>query len=149
MSTIDLPILVGVYEDEEQAKSVVFKLHDAGFHDDQIGVLIHRGGLMIPRIHEDLINIGVSEEEASIYERAFEDGNIIVLVKHRGRLQEAFTSLYRIVLTDISVKKQSIDQLEDSQNSSPNTTTNDLQSQYNDESTLWKLLKDAGLDHLI
>lgn len=141
--------MVGVYEDEEQAKNIVIKLQDAGFNEEQIGVLIHKGGLMTPRIREELVTIGITDEEATIYERAFEDGSILVLVRHNGRLLEAFTSLYNIVLTDITVTNESADVHKDAPNSSLKTNGIEFQSQNKDEFKLWKLLKDAGFDHLL
>ena len=140
--TNEYPVMVGVYPYEAQAKSAITKLENAGFGDNQIGMVMRKGDLMPNHILDDLLNIGVREEEASLYANEFESGHIIVLVRHDGRLQEAFNCLYSLVITDMSITKEPEDRVEASQDASSISSSDEIAG-------LWKLLKDAGLDHLL
>lgn len=140
--TNEYPVMVGVYPYEAQAKSAISKLENAGFGDNQIGMVMRKGDLMPNHILDDLLNIGVREEEASLYANEFEAGRIIVLVRPDGRLQEAFNCLYSVVIADVSVTIEPEDRVEASQDASAIASDEEIAG-------LWKLLKDAGLDHLL
>src|SRR5947209_3619952 len=92
--TNEYPVIVGVYPYEAQAKSAITKLENAGFCDSQIGMVMRKGDLIPNHILDDLLNIGMREEEANLYANECDAGHIIVLVRHEGRLQEAFNCLY-------------------------------------------------------
>lgn len=139
MSTLEIPILIGVYEDEEQARDALEKLKRAGFSDQQIGMVMRKGALMPRPIFEDLVQLGIPEADAAIYEREYRAGRIIVMVRHEGRLQEAFKSLYNLTITRLSVNAQSEQEAQQQA---------ERERAAEDES-LWRLLNEAGLDHLL
>ncbi len=136
MSLAEFPILVASYEDEDVVKRALQKLQQAGFNDEQIGMLMRNGRLMPVHIHDALVNIGVPEEEADIYEREFQCGHIILLVRHDGRAGEAFQSLFELTITGVSISIQEEDQARGS-------------SASDEAESLWRLLKAAGLEHLL
>lgn len=94
MSIIERPIVIGVFKKEMQARSAVDVLREAGFSGEQIRIAIPGGELMAQHVFDDLINMGVSEEEASYCQHEFEGGYTIILVRHDGRLWEAMNILY-------------------------------------------------------
>lgn len=157
MSAIELPILVGVYENEPQAQRALDRLQQAGFNDQQIGMVMRNGGLLPINIKDTLVSIGVPEGEADIYQHELDIGHIIVLIRHGGRILEAFRCMFEITIKGASVssQNQSQDQIETAHDSSPgslfekNSSRKDDTSTSNDAHSVWKLLKNAGLDHLL
>lgn len=139
MSTLEIPVLIGVYEDEEQARDALEKLRRADFSDQQIGMVMRKGALMPQRIFEDLLQLDVPESDALIYEREYQAGRIIVLVRHEGRIQEAFKSLYNLTITRLSVNTQSEQEAQQQAES----------ERAAEDESLWRLLNEAGLDHLL
>jgi hypothetical protein len=150
--------IVGVFDDRMAAEQAVDRLHQAGFHEDQIGfalrganevaggmitdtvgtkdgkgavtgavtggmlggVLAAAASLLIPGvgpvvaggvlaaffggaiagtavggIFGALTGLGISEDEAKLYETEFQSGKAIVAVRPRGRWQEAADVLVR------------------------------------------------------
>lgn len=157
MSAIDLPILAGVYENEAQARCALDKLQIAGFRDDQLGMVMRSGSLLPVCIIDTLLSIGVPEEEASIYQHELDTGRILVLVRHRGRILEAFKCMFEITITGVSgvPQNQSQDWSGAAHNSSTNIPAEQTSSRQEEASTsddalcVWKLLKNAGLEHLL
>lgn len=138
LSIGDLSILVGVYENETQAMETLEKLEQAGFSDQQVGMVMRKGMLMPHEIVQDLIHVGIPEQEAALYESEFQAGHIIVLVKHDGRIQEAFKSLYNMTISmAVTSQKQA------------EVQANEQASVQEAEESLWQMLKNAGLDHLL
>lgn len=116
------------------------------------------GGLIPTYIIEDLVKIGVPEEQAVSCERELQAGHIIVLVRHEGRVQEAFLSLFEVTITGLSVsqQKQSQDRSGTAAQTTPSgTSTGEAAASKDDamtpgeEQSLRQLLKGAGLDHLL
>ena len=136
MSLLSIPILVGVYEDETQARETLEKLEEAGFNDQQIGMVMRKGLLMPCQIADDLVNAGIPEEDARLYESEFQAGNIIILVKHEGRLEAAFKSLYNMTISLSATAQKQSESL-------------DAPSPSEADESLWRILKDAGLEHLL
>ena len=151
MSAIDLPILAGVFDDEAQALRALEKLQKAGFNDGQIGMVMRHGGLLPVCIFDTLTSIGVPEEEAGIYQSELDAGHVLLLVRHRGRILEAFRCMFEITIPDrfVSSQNQSKDQAEVAPNSSKLTSFERTSSYQDDDLSLRKLLKKADLDYLL
>ena len=162
MSTIDGQVMVGVFENEYHAKKAIDDLRNIGFSDDLIGIAVRGGGIVAQSILGNLLNMGVSEEEAIYYKREFEAGHVIVAVKFNCSKKEAMNLLLsqcgteqlniRVTGMSISQKKNREDQEEDFHNSSSNFPPNNSKTQEtnsNEIDNMWKMLKNAGLDHLL
>jgi len=157
LSAIELPILAGVYENEAQARCALDKLQIAGFNDDQLGMVMRSGGLLSICIIDALLSLGVPEEEAAIYQHELDVGHILVLVRHSGRIVEAFKCMFEITITGLSAvpQNQSQGQPGAAHNSSTNIPGEQASSHQEEASTsddalcVWKLLKNAGLEHLL
>ena len=89
MTQVPSPIVVGVYQSEVAAKNAVNALRNAGFSHDQIGVALREGGIVTKALLQDLLRLGVPQDEASYYDREYEAGRAIVSVRADGREQEA------------------------------------------------------------
>jgi hypothetical protein len=146
LSAIELPILAGVFEDEAQALRALEKLQKAGFNDEQLGMVMRNGRLLPVWILDTLISIGVPEEEAGIYQSELDAGHVLLLVRHRGRILEAFRCMFEITVPDRYSPSQN--QAEVAPNSSK-LTSFEPSSSYQDDHSLRKLLKKANLDHLL
>ena len=102
-------VIVGVCDDRSQAEQALNELLQAGFGDDQIRYCGHgtsSGGILgtlkslftgqdSGRVYDDLVDLGVSEDEANSYQHEFEAGGAIVAVLAGGRMQEASGILAR------------------------------------------------------
>src|SRR6266567_7025537 len=87
------PLVVGVFEQEPQAKRALDALRQAGFRSDQVGfATLGQGNVNL--LHE-LQNLGVSRKSASYYDQEYKAGRIIVSVSPEGREQEARDLLHR------------------------------------------------------
>ncbi len=149
-----MPILVGVYENEAQARHTLDKLLQAGFNEDQLGMVMRNGGLIPVHILDTLVSMGVPEEEATIYQSELDAGHIIVLVRHSGRLLEAFQSMFEITISGISVSRsqEPTETVRSSSSSIPAqeaTSRKDETIGSDEAASLWQLMKNAGLDHLL
>jgi len=96
-------IVVGVFDDHSQAEQAVNALLNAGFNGDQIRYSGHgaaTGGILASlkslftgqettSVYNDLIDLGVPENDANSYQQEFEAGRSIVAVLAGGRLEEA------------------------------------------------------------
>jgi uncharacterized protein (TIGR02271 family) len=102
-------VVVGVFDDRSQAEQAVNELRQAGFSDDQIRYSGHgasSGGILetlkslftgqdTGRVYDDLVNLGVSADDANYYQHEFEAGRAIVAVLTGGRMQDATSILAR------------------------------------------------------
>ena len=93
LTTYQIPIVAGVFEEEDQAKNAVAALRGAEFGRDQIGVAMQTSGPAVERLSEDLMNLGVEKERASYYQEECQSGHIVVSVRPDGRDDEARTIL--------------------------------------------------------
>src|SRR5437588_5841929 len=96
-------IVVGVFDDHSQAEQAVNALLNAGFNDDQIrysGHGVATGGILArlkslftgqetTSVYNDLLELGVPENDANSYQQEFEAGRSIVAVLAGGRMEEA------------------------------------------------------------
>jgi len=89
MTQVPSSIVVGVFQSEAAAKNAVNVLKNAGFSHDQIGVALREGGIVTKTLLQDLLRLGVPQDEASYYDREYEAGRAIVSVRPDGREQEA------------------------------------------------------------
>jgi len=102
-------IVVGVFDDHSQAEQAVNELLSAGFSGDQIRYSGHgasTGGVLdtlkslftgknTGRVYDDLLDLGVPQNDASYYQSEFEAGRSIVAVLAGGRVQDATTIMTR------------------------------------------------------
>lgn len=140
------PVMIGVYEDEAQAKNALHKLKQASFGEDKLTMLVRNGGLIPLQIVDALVRAGLPQDQAAACQNEYEAGHIILLVKHDGRIQEAFTSLYEIRFTNVTVTHA--EQPGEAPASGQESVTSENPGNDVDEA-LWQLLKREGLDHLL
>src|SRR5436309_4325897 len=102
-------IVVGVFDDHSQAEQAVNELLSAGFSGDQIRYSGHgasTGGVLdtlkslftgknTGRVYDDLLDLGVPQNDASYYQSEFEAGRSIVAVLAGGRVQDATSIMTR------------------------------------------------------
>jgi len=109
MTTTDRSTIVGVFSDDSQAQQAINALRQAGFSDDQISYSGHgnsSGGFLAGLksfftgednaaggAYNDLVGMGMPEEDARSYQRQYEAGRSIVAVTGGSRMQEASTLL--------------------------------------------------------
>ena len=147
MSLLSIPVLVGVYENETQARVILEKLTDAGFNEQQLGMAMRKGLLLPHHIVDELLGVGIPEEDARLYESEFQAGYILILVRHDGRLEAAFKSLYNMTISlSATAQKQPESQASEETFSDAALDTSETSEA---EQSLWRILKDAGLDHLL
>ncbi len=102
-------IVVGVFDDRAQAERAVDELQQAGFSNDQIRYSGHgasSGGILetlkslftrheTGRVYDDLVGMGMQQDDATYYQREFEAGRSIVSVQAGDRAQEVTDILAR------------------------------------------------------
>ena len=173
MSTTEHAIIVGVFKKEIQAKSAIDVFRDAGFGNDQISYIMLNSEERSHSVLDNLVNLGLSEEEVSYYKSELEAGRSIVVIRHDGRRSETLAILllndarnYKYLKMSMHASKEpsnistsarmgSHDQLEASQHSSSissskTSATHDEEGLTGDEiASLRRLLEREGLDHLL
>ncbi len=92
MTTTNRPTVVGLFHSEIEAQQAMNELQQANFSNDQIRYSVHRGGT---GIRDELMGLGLTEQEASFYNQEFEAGRTVVFVNAPGRQREAFDILRR------------------------------------------------------
>ena len=90
MTTMKRSMVISVFADSAQAQQAMDDLQRAGFSQDQIRYSERRSGTGIT---ESLENLGLPEQEATFYNREFEAGRTVVMVKTADRQQEAYEIL--------------------------------------------------------
>ncbi len=88
MSTSQTPIVVGIFEQEEQARHALDTLKESGFGYDQVGVATHKSGAAADNLRNDLMSLGISQERATFYDNEFRSGHTVVSVRPDGRESE-------------------------------------------------------------
>ena len=108
METQESPIIAGVFRDHSIAEQAIGELRHAGFRSDQVRLWqgATSGGLLDglvstlsghgkeSNLHETLVEQGMTQEEATYYQRELESGRIIVTVQSYGYKQQAHDILY-------------------------------------------------------
>lgn len=92
MTTTSRPVVVSVFKDEAQAQQAINDLLNAGFSNDQIRYSVNKGG---GGITDDLISLGVPQQDAGFYNNEFEAGHTVVTVNTSDRQQQAYDILTR------------------------------------------------------
>ena len=95
MSTYRMPVAIGVFRRDEEAKSAIDALRNAGFQRDQIGFARHEESTANFNYLNDLIRLGIPRERAQYYDSEFRAGNPVVSVRTEGRDQEVHAILHR------------------------------------------------------
>jgi len=90
MTTTSRPVVVCAFRDDAQAQQAINDLMNAGFTNDQIHYSVNKGG---GGITDDLVNLGLSQQEASFYNNEFEAGHTVVTVNTSDRQQQAYDIL--------------------------------------------------------
>lgn len=165
-------ILVGIFKEEIRAENAVAVLKDVGFSNDQISYASQTGKQGLGHILQNLLSMGVPEEEMNYYKSEFEAGRSIVLVKHDGRRSQSLAILllegarnHKYLKMDENAGKEPFNrsaytkkspaQLEATQNFGANSTSKTSDSQESEpfiddeRASLQKLLEREGLDHLL
>lgn len=165
--------VVGVFRDEALAENAIDVLRSAGFSYEQISYALRKDSCELHCLRDNLLKIGISDEEASYYASEFEAGSSIVLIRHDGRLGEALNILIlngtrkhrylnarnnadrHVSNAPASVKNALNNLVEASQDSSSHnaptgSAAHNSEVTVRDEmASLHKLLKDVGLDYLL
>jgi len=92
VTTTNRPTVVGLFQSEMEAQQAMNDLQQSGFSNDQIRYSVHRGGT---GIRDQLMGLGLTEQEASYYNQEFEAGRTVVFVNGPDQQQEAFDILRR------------------------------------------------------
>jgi uncharacterized protein (TIGR02271 family) len=102
-------IVVAVFDDRAQAEQAVNELENAGFSNDQIRFAGHgasSGGILdslkslftgqdTGSVYNDLVSMGMPQDDASYFQQEYEAGRSIVTVLAGERMQEATAILAR------------------------------------------------------
>lgn len=109
-TTEEHSLVIGVFRDHASAAQAIDELHSAGFRDDKVrlkhaatasGLLDGPANRLIgleaesKTLPEELVDKGMSQDEANYYEQEFEAGHSIVIVESHGDQQEARDILQR------------------------------------------------------
>ena len=89
MSTYQNPIVVGVFQNESDAKRAIDDLRNAGFAKDQLGFALREGGAVTTNLLNDLTTLGVPQDRANYYDQQYKAGRAVVSVRADGREQDA------------------------------------------------------------
>lgn len=99
--------IIGVFDSEAAAENAIDALHNVGFNDNQLRYSVHArasGGFLegiknlftgsatgnsAESVVNDLMDLGLPQEEASYYAVQHQNGHPIVAVKADDRMQEA------------------------------------------------------------
>lgn len=165
MSLTERRAMIRVFEDKAQACKAINDLRSIGITDDQIGIAEREGGWMAQCALENLVNLGIPEEEVTLYKREFEAGHVVVAVKFRCTKEEMLNFLISnsgpeqltIYINDVSISHRDVrkghndgSQDHSSNALSDNSCSPEASSAASGEmSSLWNLLKVAGLEHLL
>ncbi|GCE05211.1 hypothetical protein [Dictyobacter aurantiacus] len=95
MTTYQTPLVIGIFQDEIQAKNAVDALKSADFRYDQVGVAMSSSMNATSNLQADLVNLGVPEEQAHYYDEEYKSGKIVVSIRPDGRDSEVQDILTR------------------------------------------------------
>ncbi len=82
-------LVVGVFQNEAEAKNALEALRNAGFEKDQLGLALREGGAVTSNLLNDLVKLGVPQDRAGFYDSEYRAGRAILSVRADGREQEA------------------------------------------------------------
>jgi uncharacterized protein (TIGR02271 family) len=93
MSSNPVPVVIGIFHSETEAKEAIEALRGAGFMRDQIGVAWHQDAIKTGYVNS-LIDLGVAQEQAVYYDHEFRKGHPVISVRPDGREREAYNILH-------------------------------------------------------
>lgn len=83
-----IPLVLGVFQQEADARSALKALRHVGFADDQIGLALHKAGNPPNSLLHELVKWGIPDDRGTYYESEYEAGHPILSVRADGREQE-------------------------------------------------------------
>jgi uncharacterized protein (TIGR02271 family) len=92
MTTFNRSFVIAAFQDNDQAQQAIQDLMNAGFSRDQIRYSVRQGG---GGITDDLVNMGIPQQEADYYNNEFQQGHTVVTVNTRDQQQQAYDILMR------------------------------------------------------
>lgn len=95
MASTTRPLVVGIFDDEAQAKKALNELRNTGFSHNQISIAKLKAGSATRHISDTLVQGGIPQNEADYYEQVFKAGHIIETVRTEDRAQDALDILRR------------------------------------------------------
>lgn len=138
-------MVVGIFKEETRAGDAIEELKSIGFRDDQISFAPRKDNSEMYRIRDTLEHIGICQEEVDYYTSEFESGRSVLLIRHEGRRIEALNILF---LNGTRSHKY-LDVGSNSTNASTSAKAVVIEQDDDEIESLHKLLKRAGLDHLL
>lgn len=120
MTTYQNSIVVGIFQDEIQAKNAVDTLRNAGFQYDQVGVAIQGSQNATANLRTDLENLGVPQDRADYYDKEYQSGHIVISVRPDGRESEVQDILKQVGAYDFPAEQD-----QDAQSAAASTTSTD------------------------
>jgi cell division septation protein DedD len=117
-STNERSTVLGVFADRDRADKVIDDLRHAGFSYNQIRLAERGAGSFLDSFKslftgqetvsantpDDLMKLGVPEQDARYYQSQLDAGRAIVIVNATSRLEEALTILHQSGAYDISAR---------------------------------------------
>lgn len=90
MTTLNRSFVIAVFQDNNQAQQAIQDLLNSGFSRDQIRYSARHGG---GGITDDLVNMGIPQQEADYYNNEFQQGHTVVTVNTRDQQKQAYDLL--------------------------------------------------------
>jgi uncharacterized protein (TIGR02271 family) len=92
LTTFNRSFVIAVFNDNNQAQQAIQDLLNSGFSRDQIRYSARQGG---GGIADDLVSMGIPQQEAGYYDNQFQQGSTVVTVNTRDQQQQAYDILMR------------------------------------------------------
>lgn len=93
MPTSNVPVIIGIFRSETEAKEALEALQEAGFKREQIGVAWHQDAATTDYVNS-LVELGMAQEQAAYYDHEFRTGRPVISVRPDGRDREAYSILH-------------------------------------------------------
>jgi uncharacterized protein (TIGR02271 family) len=102
LTTFNRSFVIAAFQDNDQAQQAIQDLMNSGFSRDQIRYSVRQGG---GGITDDLVSMGIPQQEANYYNDQFQQGSTIVTVNTRDQQQQAYDILMRDGGTDFNTSQ--------------------------------------------
>jgi hypothetical protein len=89
------PLIVGVFEQAEEARQVLDELRKIGFGHNDLGLALREGGAPTNNLIQDLMQLGLPHEQAEFYYREMQAGKAVASVRTDTRAPEVRNLLQR------------------------------------------------------
>ncbi|HEY4386196.1 MAG TPA: hypothetical protein VGN34_17195 [Ktedonobacteraceae bacterium] len=96
------PLVVGVFEQAAEARRALDELRTLGFGHDDLGLALREGGAPITNLVQDLMLLGLPQEQAEFYYQAVQSGKAVASIRAQTRAQEVHDLLQRSGAYDYS-----------------------------------------------